>query len=273
MTLYLVATPIGNLSDMTPRAIDVLCRSAYILCEDTRHSRPLLSHFAIDRPLVSYHKFNEAEREEQILTDLTEEKEISLIADAGTPAISDPGERLVKKCRELSVKVVPIPGACAAITALCASGLMTARFQFIGFLPRKEHSLRRLLLDLLSYEGTTICYESPYRLKKVLQTISEIAPDRIVTVAREMTKKFEEFVTGTAGSVEINAKGECVLLIAPAAENERKNWAESTPEQHVQHIQSTYQLSKKEAIKIVANLRSICRRDLYKQLVKSEGPL
>lgn len=220
MPLYLVATPIGNLGDITLRALEVLKTCSYILCEDTRTSRVLLNHYEIRKPLVSYHKFNEKRREEQVLTDLASGQEIALISDAGTPLISDPGWILVSACRERELPVFVLPGACSAIAALSASGLPTERFQCLGFLPQRPGKRRKALEECLAYPGTSICYESPYRLVKTLHLLAEMDPTRPLVVARELTKKFESYASGTAPFLEAlftksAPKGEIVLLIGP----------------------------------------------------------
>ena len=270
--LYLVATPIGNLADITLRALEILKACDYILCEDTRHSIILLQHYQIRKPLRSYHKFNEASQAESILQDLTNGKQICLISDAGTPGISDPGGSLVKLCLERQLPFTAIPGPCAAIQALCCSGLPTERFQFYGFLARKEGELKRELQAILSYTGTTICYESPHRLIKVLECIHGMQPKRFLVIARELTKKFEEIVRGSASSLiehwqHSPLKGEIVLLISPASEQAEKEWMAWTPEEHVKWIEESYSLSRKEAIKLAAELRGVPKRQIYQKLL------
>lgn len=217
--LFLISTPIGNLKDITFRALEVLASCNYLLCEDTRRTRILLSHYEIKTPLKSFHLFNEASKEKGVITDLKNGFSIGLVSDAGTPGISDPGERLVKKCRSEGIEVSPIPGPSALIAALSASGLSSSRFQFFGFLPRKKGKLRRTLEEILLYPGTTICYESPHRVLTTLKFISEIDPNRICTTAREITKKFEDFQRGTALEIfdffsHKTPRGEFVLLIS-----------------------------------------------------------
>jgi 16S rRNA (cytidine1402-2'-O)-methyltransferase len=217
--LFLVATPIGNLGDITFRAVEVLKSCDYILCEDTRHSLRLLQHYSIQKPLISYHMFNEASREQKIVDDIQAGKMVALISDAGTPGIADPGMRLVKRCRKEELKIEAIPGSCAAILAITCSGLSTERFQFVGFLPRTSGRLQRVLEEILTYPGTTICYETPHRLVKVLELLSRIAPEQTICVARELTKKFEEVRTGTPSELLMewknrSVKGEIVLLIS-----------------------------------------------------------
>lgn len=270
--LYLVATPIGNLADITFRALETLKSCDYILCEDTRHSAILLNHYQIHKPLKSYHKFNEVQRNESILKDLESGKHICLISDAGTPGISDPGADLVKECLERNLSITAIPGACAAIQAIICSGLPTERFQFWGFLARKENELKGELQIILSYPGTTICYESPHRLLKVLEMIHAMQAERLLVVARELTKKFEELVRGTAQFLiehwqQTPLKGEIVLLISPCPSEKDQDWTDWTPEEHVDWIQKTYSLTRKEAIKLAADLRGVPKRDIYQELI------
>ncbi|NGX57914.1 MAG: Ribosomal RNA small subunit methyltransferase I [Chlamydiae bacterium] len=266
--LYLVTTPIGNLKDITQRALEVLGDSDVILCEDTRHSSILLKHHGIQKPLKSYHKFSESKRENEVISLLREGKTISLISDAGTPCICDPGERLVQKCIEEGISVTPIPGPCALIHALVGSGLRTTPFQFVGFLPKKRGQLQETLLDILTYEGTTICYESPHRIKKVLELMAQLDPEREVVIARELTKKFEEFIRGPAQDIveQSNFKGEIVLLIDQCRHD---MWESLSLEQHLKMLQDTFQVSQKEAIKILAKIRPIPKKEIYNKFMKS----
>ncbi|MFI5344318.1 MAG: 16S rRNA (cytidine(1402)-2'-O)-methyltransferase [Chlamydiales bacterium] len=265
--LYLVATPIGHLRDITFRAIDTLKMCDYILCEDTRHSVALLHHYEIHKPLKSYHKFSEAAQVDRIIQDLKNGRVIGLISDAGTPGISDPGTLLIKKCIEEDLPVTAIPGPCAAIQALSCSGLPTDRFQFWGFLARKENELKRELQTILNYPGTTICHESPHRLLETLSLLQQLEPHRLLVVARELTKKFEEIKRGLAQDLidhwqKSALKGEIVLLISPPQAS-AQDWSEWTPQEHVEWMQETYGLSRQEAIKIVANLRQVPKRNIY----------
>ena len=217
--LFLISTPIGNLKDITFRALETLKACDYVLCEDTRRTRILLEHYGLKIPLKSFHLFNEAAKEAQVIQDLKKGLQVGLVSDAGTPGISDPGERLVKRCRQEQINVIPIPGPCAAIAALAASGLGTARFQFFGFLPRKKGKLTKVLEEILNYEGTTVCYESPFRLAETLKILAALEPQRECTVAREITKKFETHAHGSSQMLaelfsKEKPKGEIVLLIA-----------------------------------------------------------
>jgi 16S rRNA (cytidine1402-2'-O)-methyltransferase len=266
--LYLVSTPIGNLADITFRAIETLKSCDYILCEDTRHSSALLKHYEISKPLVSYHKFSETAKADQIISDLKKGKHIALISDAGTPGISDPGALLVETAIAANIQVVSIPGACAAIAALTSSGLNTDLFQFVGFLPKKAQELNNILTAILTYRGTTICYESPQRLLSTLQALHQLAPDRPLVVARELTKKFEEIKRGLpADLIEYwenhPLKGEIVLLIAGQTQSKQEEWIHLSPEEHVQFLEHTYKLSRRDAIKMAAQQRGVPKRDIY----------
>lgn len=271
---YLVATPIGNLSDITIRAIEILKSCDYILCEDTRHSGHLLRHYSIDNPLKSFHKFNEGSKEELVINDLLSGKSIALISDAGTPGISDPGSNLVRKCVERNIIVSPIPGACAFVSALTCSGLNTEHFQFLGFSPKKTGELRKSLQQALSYPGTTIYYESPHRLLDTLKIIKELEPERRLVVARELTKKFEEFVRGTADELVTrwegkDVLGEIVLLIeGKSLKEDQEEWLKYTPEEHVEFLMKDFHLPKNEAIKLAAEMRGVQRRFIYNLIHK-----
>lgn len=270
--LFLIATPIGNLADITYRAIETLLDCDYILCEDTRYSQRLFQHYNIQKPCKSFHKFNENQKEDALINDLKAGKKIALVSDAGTPGISDPGEQLVKRCVEEEIPVTSIPGPCAAIAALSCSGLSTKQFQFVGFLPRTENALKDALIKLLQYEGTSVCYESPKRLKNVLKALADLAPARKLTIARELTKLHEELIRGTAKEVfetcSENFKGEIVLLIAGNEVKADSAWEHLSPEEHVQQLEQTYNLSKRDAIKMAASLRGESKRAIYNLLQK-----
>src|ERR1700749_2174149 len=218
-TLYLVATPIGNLEDITLRALRVLRECDVVAAEDTRHSGQLLKHFGISKPLLSYFQFNEAKRSEEIIERLKRGEKVALVTDAGSPGISDPGERVVRAARAAGLKVESVPGPCALVAALTASGLATDEFHFIGFLPHKSGQRKRQLEALKAFAGTLVLYESPYRIEKLLGELLEVFPTRRVVLARELTKKFEEYLSGTpAVLVELlkkrSLKGEFVVLIS-----------------------------------------------------------
>ena len=221
-TLYLVATPIGNLEDITLRALRVLRECDVVAAEDTRRSGQLLKHFGIAKPLLSYFQFNEARRSEEIVERLRRGEKIALITDAGSPGVSDPGERVVKAAISAGFRVETVPGPCALIAALTASGMPTEEFHFIGFLPHKSGQRKNKLASLKAIPGTMVFYESPFRIGKLLEELNEIFPERDVVLARELTKKFEEFVRGKpAALLEIarqrRLKGEFVVLVG--AEN------------------------------------------------------
>ncbi|MCH9610689.1 MAG: Ribosomal RNA small subunit methyltransferase I [Chlamydiales bacterium] len=212
--LYLFPTPIGNLSDVTFRFLEYVKQCDYLLCEDTRRSSILLKHYDLTIPLKSFHLHNERKKSDLVLSDLESGMTIGLLSDAGTPGVNDPGNFLVQQCRERELEVVALPGPCAAIVALSGSGLDMRRFQYFGFLPKRK--LQKALLEILDFPGTTIAYESPYRIRATLKKLLELEPTRRVCVARELTKKFESYYVGTVSEVleQLDStKGEFVLLI------------------------------------------------------------
>lgn len=221
-TLYLVATPIGNLEDITLRALRVLKECDVVAAEDTRRTGQLLKHFGISKPLLSYFQFNEAKRSEEIMERLKRGEKVALVTDAGSPGISDPGERVVKAAIAAGFRVEPVPGACALVAALTASGLPTDEFHFIGFLPHKSGQRRNRLEALKSIDRTLVFYESPYRIGKLLSELSDVFPERTVVLARELTKRFEEFLRGKPAELlalakKRSLKGEFVVLVSPPA--------------------------------------------------------
>jgi len=220
-TLYLVATPIGNLEDITLRALRTLKECNLVAAEDTRRTGQLLKHFSISKPLVSYFQFNEARRSEEILERLQRGEKVALVTDAGSPGISDPGERVVKAAIRAGFRVESVPGPCALVAALTASGFPTEEFHFVGFLPQKSGQRRKALERLAAVEGTLVLYESPYRIEKLLTELCEVFPEREVVLARELTKKFEEYLRGTPALLleqikHRSARGEFVVLLAPS---------------------------------------------------------
>jgi 16S rRNA (cytidine1402-2'-O)-methyltransferase len=226
-TLYLVATPIGNLEDITLRALRTLKECDLIAAEDTRRTGVLLKHFGISKPMVSYFQFNETKRSEEIIERLRRGEKIALVTDAGSPGISDPGEKVVNATIAAGFRVEPVPGPSALVAALTASGLPTDEFHFIGFLPHKSGQRRKKLESLGEIGGTLVLYESPYRIEKLLGELKEIFPERLVVLARELTKKFEEFLRGNPAELleqlqKRSIKGEFVVMVAEgekAAEN------------------------------------------------------
>jgi 16S rRNA (cytidine1402-2'-O)-methyltransferase len=222
-TLYLVATPIGNLEDITLRALRVLKECDVVAAEDTRHSGQLLKHFGISKPLISCFQFNETRRSEEILERLREGQKVALVTDAGSPGISDPGQRVVRAAREAGLRVEAVPGPCALVAALTASGLPSDEFHFTGFLPHKSGQRRRQLEQLRSVPGTLVFYESPYRVLKLLDELAELYPTRKTFLARELTKRFEEFRSGSASQLSKEmrgrtVRGEFVVLVGPESE-------------------------------------------------------
>jgi len=218
-TLYLVATPIGNLEDITLRALRTLKECDVVAAEDTRRTGQLLKHFGIARPMVSYFQFNEARRSEEIIERLRRGEKVALVTDAGSPGISDPGERVVRAARGAGLRVESVPGPCALVAALTASGLPAAEFHFIGFLPHKSGQRRKELERLKGFAGTLVLYESPYRIEKLMGELKEVFPGRAVVLARELTKKFEEYLRGTPEELlelvqKRRLKGEFVVLVA-----------------------------------------------------------
>ena len=265
--LFIVSTPIGNLSDMTYRAVETLKTVAVIACEDTRHSRKLLDHFGISKPLVSLHEHNEAGRTEELTGRLKGGESVAVISDAGTPLVSDPGFRLVRAAVENGIRVTPVPGASALMAALAGAGMATDEFHFAGFLPRKEGERRRRLEELARAGGTLAIYEAPHRILFVLKEIAEVMGDPEVCAARELTKLHEEFLRGRASEVEAElrgrgeVKGEFTLLVAPrqaAAE-------ELTVEEEVVALEKTG-VSRMDAMKAVARNRGLGKREVYEAM-------
>ncbi len=267
-TLYIVATPIGNLEDMTFRAVRTLKEADLIAAEDTRHSRKLLSHYGIATPLTSYYDHNQSLKGERILAHLRDGKNVALISDAGTPCISDPGYQLVRDALAESIRVVPIPGACAAIAALSSAGLPTDSFVFAGFPPPKEGKRRTFLASLAAAQGTVVLYEAPHRLAATLADIDAVMGGRQVVVARELTKLFEEFLRGPASHVrdlvqDGKERGEVVLLISPADAKDRVAEGPSPEEQLRTLLAGGHTV--KEAAAVVAAATGLPRRELYAQ--------
>ena len=274
--LYLCATPIGNLEDMTYRVVRTLGEVDLIAAEDTRNSIKLLNHFEIKTPMTSYHEYNKIEKGRKLVEKLQEGLNIALITDAGTPGISDPGEELVKKCYEAGIEVTSLPGAAACITALTLSGLSTRRFAFEAFLPTDKKEKQSILKELEKETRTIILYEAPHRLVRTLQELLEILGNRKVTVCRELTKKHETaFVTTLEEAYSYyesnEPKGECVLVIEGKSRQELKQeevakWEEMRIEEHMDYYLQQG-IDKKEAMKMVAKDRGITKRDVYQQLL------
>ena len=281
--LFLVPTPIGNLEDMTFRAVNTLRDVDLILAEDTRHTQKLLNHFEIETPQKSFHEHNTQERIPQVIEWLQEGKKIAQVSDAGTPSISDPGFELVQACVEASISVIPLPGANAGITALIASGLVPQPFYFYGFLPRKKKEKIEALEQLRTHSETVILYESPFRLKDTFLAIQTVyGESQSVVLCRELTKSYEEFIRGTASDLvlllqEEELKGECCILIGHKNPQEvttalSGGTEENTPDaslsitQQVEWFIEQQQLSQKEAIKAVAKHLGLKKQDVYKEV-------
>jgi 16S rRNA (cytidine1402-2'-O)-methyltransferase len=278
--LYVVATPIGNLEDITLRALRILKEADAIACEDTRQTLKLLSHFDIQKRLISYHEHNELTRAPEIVIELEQGAKIALVSDAGTPAISDPGHRLVSLCVRHGIKVVPLPGPSAFVAALAASGMPVEEFAFVGFLPSRQSARRKALRALASEPRTLALYEAPHRLSDTLDDALEILGNRPAVVAREITKMYEEFLRGhladIAAAVRKKAvRGEITLLIGAAdgltAQAENATGASPAVLEPLSHrvdaIMKEIGVDRKAALKQAARERGLTRREAYKQLL------
>ncbi|WP_456277156.1 16S rRNA (cytidine(1402)-2'-O)-methyltransferase [Bacillus sp. AK128] len=272
--LYLVPTPIGNLEDMTFRAIRILKEVSLIAAEDTRVTKKLCNYFEIQTPVTSYHEHNKEKSGERLINELKEGKQIALVSDAGMPTISDPGNELVSQALQSGFPVIPLPGANAAVTALIASGLPSQSFSFFGFLPRQKKDKKKELERLKYQQSTMIFYESPHRLKETVHAIGEVLGTRNIVVCRELTKKFEEFIRGSVTEVQqwladTEVKGECCILIEGSSEEEIREestwWAEMTIKEHVNWYIEQKELTSKDAIKKVAMDRETAKRDIYEE--------
>ncbi len=273
--LYLCATPIGNLGDMTPRVVETLQQVDVIAAEDTRNSIKLLNHFEIHTPMTSYHEYNKVEKARQLVAQLLEGKNIALITDAGTPAISDPGEVLVSMCQENNIKVTSLPGAAACITALTLSGLSTRRFCFEGFLPADKKEKKEVLSELATESRTMILYEAPHHLIRTLEELLETIGNRRITLCRELTKRFETVVPTTIeGALQMyeeeEPRGEYVLVVEGRSLKEKKaqeiaGWESMSIEEHMVYYEEQG-MDHKSAMKAVAKDRGVSKRDIYKEL-------
>ncbi len=277
--LYLCATPIGNLKDMTPRVVETLQMVDLIAAEDTRNSIRLLNHFDIHTPMTSYHEYNKVEKAVTLIEQMNKGKNVALITDAGTPAISDPGEVLVQKCREAGIVVTSLPGAAACITALTLSGFSTRRFCFEGFLPADKKEKRAILEDLQKESRTIILYEAPHHLVRTLEVLYEALGERRLTLCRELTKKFEEVVSTTLYEARVlfetqEPRGEYVLVVEGKSlcdfqREQEQSWQEITIEAHMQQYESQG-MDHKEAMKRVAKDRGISKREVYQYLLQQK---
>lgn len=275
--LYLCATPIGNLEDITYRVLRILKEVDLIAAEDTRNSIKLLNHFEIKTPMTSYHEYNKYEKGRYLIEQMQEGKNIALITDAGTPGISDPGEELVAMCYEAGIPVTSLPGPAACITALTISGLPTRRFAFEAFLPSDKKERAVILEELKRETRTIILYEAPHRLVKTLEELSENLGDREISLCRELTKKHETVFRGSLSEAvfwykENPPKGECVMVLEGRSREEmeqeaRQQWEDMPLEAHMEHYMSQG-IDKKEAMKLVAKDRGISKRDVYQALLR-----
>jgi len=271
--IYLVATPIGNLEDITLRALNVLKEVDIIAAEDTRHTLGLLNHFEISKPLISYYKQNEKVKSEILLDKIREGKNIAVVSDAGTPGISDPGEEIVKVAIENGVEVVPIPGACAFVNALIASGMSSKEFTFIGFLSTNKREKTEKLEEIKYDTRTIILYEAPHKLKVTLEAILEVLGDRKIVLARELTKIHEEFIRDNVSNILERIeeyRGEFVIIIEGSNESKKdvqtKSLNELSLEEHYQYYEEQG-LEKKEIIKKIAKDRNVNKNDIYQQFI------
>ena len=277
--LFLCATPIGNLQDMTPRVIETLSQVDLIAAEDTRNSIKLLNHFGIKTPMTSYHEYNKVEKAHVLIGRMQAGENVALITDAGTPAISDPGEVLVKMCYEAGIVVTSLPGPAACITALTLSGLGTRRFSFEGFLPPEKKEKARILEELKQETRTIILYEAPHHLVRTLKELYETLGERRITLCRELTKKFETIMPTTLEKAldyyeEQDPRGEYVLVIegksfAEMEKEKQESFLEIPIEEHMKRYEETG-MDRKEAMKAVAKDRGISKRDVYQYLTGLE---
>ena len=279
-TLYLCATPIGNLEDMTFRAVRILREVDLIAAEDTRNSIKLLNHFEIKTPMTSYHEYNKIEKAHYLIGKLQEGKNVAHITDAGTPGVSDPGEDLVRLAYEAGIQVTSLPGACACITALTLSGLPTRRFCFEAFLPADKKERQEILEELKTETRTILLYEAPHRLVRTLQELLDALGDRRITLCRELTKRHETVFTSTLGEAlefyqHEEPKGECVIVMEGKSRREiqaqqRSFWEEMELRDHME-LYLNRGLDQKAAMKAVARDRGIGKRDVYRMLLEARG--
>ena len=268
-TLYIVATPIGNLEDITLRAINVLKNVDLIAAEDTRHTLKLLNHLEISKPLISYHRHNEDVKTDILIKELKQGKQIALVSDAGTPGICDPGEEVIKKCIEEGIQIVPIPGACAMVNALICSGLDTKEFLFMGFLPLNKKNRKEKLKEIKNETKTIILYEAPHKLEATLKDLKEILENRKIVLARELTKIHEEYIRENLDVLIEKAKdikGEMVLIIEGAKKKEDNHLMDLSLEEHYAYYEKQG-LSKKDIIKQIAKDRNVNKNEIYQKFI------
>ncbi len=272
-TLFLIPTPIGNLEDMTYRAVHTLQEVDVVAAEDTRHTGVLLQHFNIAKPMISYHEHNKADKGVELIGRLLEGQSVGLVSDAGMPAISDPGEDLVKEAIDMGIPIVPLPGANAGLTALIASGQNTKEFHFVGFLPKRKQNVKDMLSRLVTYEGTLIFYEAPHRIEETIQSLYEGLGNRPITVGRELTKKFETFTRTTLLALrndfsQIVEKGEFVLLVGGSETMTEESMVEEVVLSPLEAALALIKegVPKKEAARQIAKERGLSRRDVYNEI-------
>lgn len=276
--MYLVGTPIGNLEDITLRAVRILKEVDQIACEDTRHTRKLLSHYEVNKPLVSYHEHIEGKRAAELAAAMEQGAKIALVSDAGMPLVSDPGHRLVALCLEKQIPVVPIPGPSALLASLSASGMPTDEFLFVGFLPARSGERRRALERLRIEERTIVLYEAPHRVAECVADALEILGDRPACLAREVTKLHEEFLRGKLSEILESleghtVRGEITLIFGPpnAADVRAQGGTSQTLAARVEELMQQAKLDRKEALKLAAKERGLTRRAAYSQLVSAQA--
>ena len=270
--LYIVATPIGNLGDITLRAIEILKKVDIIAAEDTRHTLKLLNHLGISKPLISNHRHNEEMKTEQFVEKILEGQDMAVVSDAGTPGICDPGEVLIKKCIEEEIDVIPIPGACAFINALIASGIDTKEFTFLGFLPLNKKSRKEKLHKVEKSKETVILYEAPHKIMSTLKDLEQILEDRQIVLARELTKLHEEFIRGNAREIiekAENLKGEIVLIIEANKKVDINTSFETMSLEEHYKLYEKQGLEKKEIIKKIAKDRNLSRNEIYQKFLST----
>lgn len=272
--LFIVATPIGNLEDITLRAIRVLKEVDIIAAEDTRHTLKLLNHIQISKQLISYHRHNEEIKTEELINKLLEGKNIALVSDAGTPVISDPGEEIVKVAIENDIKITPIPGPCAAITALIASGIDAKEFTFLGFLPQNKKNRRQKLSQIKTAENTIILYEAPHKLLVTLEELRTVVQNRKLVLARELTKIHEEYISGTIEEIQNKIrepKGEYVIIISKNQKTKREIKLEELNRIPIEEHYKYYEkqgMNKKEIIKQMSKDRNVNKNEIYQKFLK-----
>lgn len=267
--IYLVATPIGNLEDITLRAIRILKEVDIIVAEDTRQTLKLLNHLEVSKPLISFHRHSTTDKKEDIINKVKEGKNIALVSEAGTPVISDPGEEIVKRALEENIKVIPIPGACALISGLIASGIDAKEFTFLGFLPLNKKTRKEKLNELREIRNTAILYEAPHKIMETLKDLKEVTDKRKIVLAREITKIHEEYITGTAEELLEKLKepkGEFVIIIDKAEKEKENVFDEMTIEEHYKYYEK-FGYSKKDIIKQIAKDRKVKKDEIYKKFI------